>query len=149
MESRVKASDRRQLRQRRRDGIERGERLGLMKRSEVAQLAHPRLRIGVDPHRLAEALTSVNDAVPNSIRFAQHRVERGSELIRVHLRARSIELPRGDHSVIAVEQRQLQAAGARVDDQDPHRCAYVDRASFAPGQHQSVTSGGSCPCSRV
>jgi hypothetical protein len=28
-------------------------------------------------------------------------------------------------------------------------CPYVGRASFEPGQHQSVTSGGSCPCSRV
>ena len=120
---------------------------------EVGELAHGRRDVGVDPHSFAEALASVDDPVADRVGLPQ-RVKCRAQLIRVHLRARRPELPRGDRRVLAVEQHELEAAGAGVDDQDAHRPAYACASCSVPGllgagQHQSVTSGGSSPCSRV
>jgi hypothetical protein len=52
----------------------------------------------------------VDDSVADRVGFAQRRVERRAELIRVHLRARSLKLPRGDRRVLSIEQHELEAA---------------------------------------
>lgn len=85
VEGGVEARDRGQLWQRFRDGVERREGLGLVKRREIDQLSHRRLDVRVDPHSLAEALASMDDAVADGVGFAQARVKRCTELTQVHL----------------------------------------------------------------
>ena len=71
MERRVEACERRHPGQGRADCIQRRQRLGLVQRRELAQLAQRRLDLAVDPHRLAEALAAVDDAVTDGIGLAQ------------------------------------------------------------------------------
>src|ERR1044072_4325623 len=55
--------------------------------------------------------------------------------------ARPLEPALGDRAIGLVEHPQLEAAPARVDDEQPHRAQ--------PGQNQSRTPAVSSPCSRV
>jgi hypothetical protein len=74
----------------------------------------------------------VDDPVPDGIRapeLRQHLVEPGG----VGAQVRGVL-----QLVVGAEQSQLQAARARVDDEDPQN-----------GQTQSRTWSGSSPCSRV
>jgi hypothetical protein len=58
--------------------------------------------------------------VPDSVGFTQRRVKRRAQLIWVHQRTRCSQLLFPKHILLAVEQGQLEAAGAGVYEQDPH-----------------------------
>jgi hypothetical protein len=68
---RVEACDRGDVRQCAADRIQRGERLGLVQRRELDELAERRLRLAVDQRRLAEALAAVHDPVPDGVGVCQ------------------------------------------------------------------------------
>jgi hypothetical protein len=150
----VEAGDGGQLRRERRDGIERGQALGLVQGRQLDELAQGALRVGIDPHRLAEALAPVHDAVADRVRLAQGAVERAAQLLGVHRSTGRLQRARFDRRVALVEQRELEAAGACVDDEDAHRFGYpgmsaAGATSLAPGQRHCVMAGGSSPRSRV
>jgi hypothetical protein len=67
----VEAGDGGDLRQLRRDGVQRRQRLRLMQRGEVGELAQRRLDLGVDPTCRDEALAAVHDPVPDRIGVVQ------------------------------------------------------------------------------
>ncbi len=92
-----------------------------MQRREVGELAHRRLDPGVDHHRLAEALTAVDDPMTHDVGVAEAAVERRAQLGGVDTVTGRRELARGKRLVVRVEQRQLQAARPGVDDEDSHR----------------------------
>jgi hypothetical protein len=78
----------------------------------------PGLDITLDPNRLAEALAAVDDPMPYGVGFPEVGSQSLAQLAGVDLCARRVELAGSERLVLRVEQRQLQAAGARVDDQD-------------------------------
>ena len=114
-----------------------------MERRQVHKLAQCRLDLGIDPHRLAEPLAAVDDPVPDRIGVGEPVLERAAQLVVIYRSARGGQLPLRERLVIGPQQRQLDAARARIDDQDPQTAAQ------APGQVQSRTSGRSSPTSRV
>ena len=156
VEGGVEARDLRHVRQRSSDRVERGQRLGLMKRRERRQLAELGLDVLVDDHRIAKALASVNDPVPGDVGGGGQLGESGRHDVGLDHSARCRELTRPELAVVRVEQRQLQAARPGVHHQHAHVWRYPgtpragsSRADSPPGHVQSRTSGGSSPCSRV
>ena len=90
-----------------------------MQRRELDEPAQLVLDGGVDQHRIAERRATVDDAVRDSVDARRQRGER-------------LDSPR---LVRGVDNRELQARRARVDDED----------AVQPGQVQSRTSGWSSP----
>ena len=94
-----------------------------MQRRQRRELADPLDRLGVDAGRLAEEASAVDDAVADGRDLLRRRRERGEPFAA----------PR------CIDERQLQARGTGVDDEDAGQC----------GQAQSRMSGRSSPCCRV
>ena len=80
MEGGVEARDRRQLGQPLADRVSAASDLRLVQRGEVDERAQLALDVGVDPHRLAEALAAVDDPMPDRVGVAEPRVERVAQL---------------------------------------------------------------------
>ena len=76
MKGGVEAGDGRQLGQPLGDGVERGQRLGLVKRREIDELAQLPLNVRVDPHRLAQARAAMHDAVADRVGLAERGAQR-------------------------------------------------------------------------
>ena len=139
--------------QRRRHRVERGERLRLVERApgRPARAAPTRRSTSIRTAS-GEALAAVDDPVADDVgigrtrRRAPHAAPAGSTA------AAERELARRERPVVAVEQRQLEAARPGVDHQHAHARALPAAAGVSagtPGQVQSRTSGGSSPSSRV
>ena len=62
----------------------------------------------------------MHDPVPDHIGVAQAVVERRAQLRRIDAVTRRLQLPRHEHAVVLVQQRELQAAGTGVDDENSH-----------------------------
>ena len=155
VKGRVEAGDGRQLREQPGDGIERGQRLGLVQGGEIDELAQVRLDGRVDPHRARDSARrhARCDGRSRRPRPAASRARRAARH-RPPLPAVPGAPARRVRVVLPVEQRQLEAARAGVDDQDAQARGYPGAPGtagpvLAPGQRQSMTSGGSSPCSRV
>jgi hypothetical protein len=88
MKRRVEAGDCRHAWERSGDGIERGDRLGLMQWRKFDERAQGGLHVGVDDDRLAKSLPTMDYSMPNDIRVAKAAVKRGSQLARVDRRVR-------------------------------------------------------------
>ena len=107
--------------------VQRGER---RERPEVGQqvVGHPLRRDVVG--------AAVHDAVADRVDVADQVADVVGQVVR---RA----VPGGDDPVVGVEHPELDAAGPRVDGEDPHACA------SSSGHCQAWMSGASSPCSRV
>ena len=121
MEGGVEAGHLRHLRQRASHELERTQRLRLMQRREIRERLDSPNDVVVDHHRLDELRSAVDDAKPDRVDAAD-----------------VAELASRPHEFVAVEHRELQAARARVDDED-----------LQCGQTHSRTAGGSSPSMRV
>ena len=115
MEGGVEARHRGHAGQRTADRRDAGQRDRLVQRSEIGQLGQRCDDAIVDAHRLAKALAPVHDAMPDGI-WRGHRGDRGLQRVDVIGR----DVGRGLDRVVGAEQPQLQAARARVDDEDTH-----------------------------
>ncbi len=129
VEGGVEARDGRQLGQLRAHRVERGDRLRLVQRREVAELAQRRLDVRVDPHGRGEALAAVDDAMADGVRVGQAIAERAAQRADLDGPARRFDLAGRDGAVLAVEQRQLQRARAGVDHQHAHGARPTRRRS--------------------
>ena len=131
--------------------------LGWCKGARSIELAQVRLdgRRRSSPRRGSARRRARCDGRPRPPRPAASRARARSR--RASTSARGAVRARRASIVLSspVEQRQLEAARAGVDDQDAQDRAYPGVAARGsgrcppPGQRQSVTSGGSSPCSRV
>src|SRR5664280_206781 len=130
-----------------------------MQRSQGGQLAHIGLHLGADPHGRAKALAAVHDAMSDRLSIAERRVQRLTQRALVDLRLRRGQLALAEHRITAIQQRELEAARARVDDEHAHRaharslgpcsCESPGEGSPEPGQVHSRSCAESSPCSRV
>ena len=121
MKRRVEARDRGYARQLSADELERPERLRLVERREICdRLEAPQDGL-VDDDGLDELRPAVNDAVADGV----------DSLERVEIDVRV-------HHVVPVENRELEAARPRVDDEDA-------RASVLPGDSQCAPGGWRYP----
>ena len=68
--------------------------------------------------RVAEALAAVDDPVADRVGRHRQRVERRGDGVGLDQRAERRQLAAPEPGVVGVEQRQLEAARAGVDDQD-------------------------------
>src|SRR6185437_5562374 len=114
-----------------------GERLGLVERREVHELVELVDHVQVEHDRAGERGAAVHDAMAHGVRAAQP-VDGRVELQRVRPGGRRRQVLAAEQLVVLTEQAELQAARARVDDQD-----------LQYGQTQSRTSSMSSPCSCV
>src|SRR5512143_1048429 len=87
-----------------------------MQGRKVDQLAQSPLDRGVDPDRVLKALASVDDAVPDRIRFG-HLGESPRQLVAVKLTPLSRQSGRCEQLVVSPEDSKLDAARPRVDRQ--------------------------------
>ncbi len=128
VEGGVEAGDGRDVGQDRRDGVQSGQRLRLVERSEIDQLAETGDHLTIHPDRFAEAGPAVDDPVTD-------RVDPTEPLDRLHHRrligpfAGHRQVRRAHDPILAVEDPELQAARPGVDDEDPHRRAPGRRVS--------------------
>jgi hypothetical protein len=122
VERRVEDGDVRDIGERRPRPLESVERRSVVERSKIRELAERRRDRLVDDDGLTKALAAVDDAVAD-----------GGDVSRKLLDRRDVLA-----LVVAIDDRQLEARGARVDDENP-QC----------GQVQSRMLGSSSPCSRV
>jgi hypothetical protein len=76
-----------------------------MQRREVRKVTQRRLDIRGDLHCVAEALPSMDDAMPDGISVAQPLLERVFQLLFIDRGARGRELPLGQCLVVFSEQR--------------------------------------------
>ena len=112
---RVEARDRGHAGQGAADGGDAGQGGGLVQGCELGELAQRGDHVVVDERRVAEARAAVHDAVAHGVRRRQS-VEHGLERRAVGRR----QVVFGLELVGRPEQAQLEAAGARVDDEDAH-----------------------------
>ncbi len=118
MEGGVEAGHPWSARERPADGVQRGKRLGLVKRGQVAERPQLPLHVLVDQRRPAEPLAAVDDPVADRVRGWKARDDRRELLgTRVGVERRKVML--GQERVAVSEQAQLKAARSGVDDQDP------------------------------
>ena len=115
VEGGVEARDRGHVGQGPADGGHAGQRRGLVQGSEVGELVQRGHDVVIDERGLAEAHAAVHDPVAHGVRRGQS-VERGFEGRTVGRR----QVVFGLELVGGPEQTQLEAAGARVDDEDAH-----------------------------
>ena len=91
-----------------------------MQRREIDELAQLMLDRAVDQDRLAEPLAAVDDPVPDRVGITQPGFQRRLERPRFDNRPWRVELLLGQRSIAVAQQRQLDAAGPGVHDEDPH-----------------------------
>jgi hypothetical protein len=118
VKSRIEAGKGRHIGQRGADGVQRRQGLRLMQRRELGQLLQLLLDVALDSHRRTEALAAVDDPMPHRVGFAHTGPKRVEQLAWVDLCAWRVELVGSECLLARVEQGELHAAGASVDDQD-------------------------------
>ena len=118
MERGVEAGDGRNIGQDCVDELERAERLRLVERCEVGERVDPPKDSVVDPHRADELVAAVDDTVADRVDGSEplHRL---AHRLLLGAAARDRQVLRR-HQGVVVEDRQLQAARAGVDDEDAH-----------------------------
>jgi hypothetical protein len=100
-----------------RHGVDGGERPRLVQRREGDQLLQPAAKVVVDPGRRPEVLAAVHHAMPDRV----WRREPVESLCGERRAAGPVDRPLGDRPIVCVEYPELQAARARIDDEQPHR----------------------------
>ena len=141
VEGGVEAGDGRERPALRGDRIERGQGLGLMQGGEVGQVPQLLAYVIIDQCRAGEDRSAVHDAVTGHVGLAPAIQKLAQpESVQSGGPGRQVGAP-GD-GVLVVEQAQLEARRAGVDDQYRHR-------QPRPGQVQPEIAGSSSPCSRV
>ncbi len=125
----------------------------VMERRKLVQFLHALEQRVVDARWRLEVSATVNDAIANGIGARGQALEhRGHDARGVLLAGRPFDQRIGDRLGV-VEQRGLEGARARVEDEHPHRSERSAQTTApspgAPGQAQSRISGASSPCSRV
>ena len=104
VERRVEARDVRHVGQQPPGRLQTTQRLRLVQRRQVDQLAQPPLDVSVDHHGLDEVRPAMHDAVPDG----------------VHHRRDGRQAVAGFHRLAVLDDVDLQRARARVDDEDTH-----------------------------
>lgn len=139
MERGVEAGDRRDVRELVGDGVDRGERPGLVQRRQFGEVLELLADVAVESGGAGEHGPAVDDAVADDIGPAPLPYQ-GAELIGVDV-GRQVRLL--DDAVGVIEQAQLQTRRAAVHDQDVHPGqAWTDQVQF-------VIAGSSSPWARV
>ena len=87
--------------------MQRRQRFRLVQRSEVGQLLERFDDLVVDQHRAREPFAAVDDPVDDRLGVIEAVAQRGLELVRIDLRARSLELTRGEDPLVAGDQAEL------------------------------------------
>ncbi len=118
VEGRVEAGDGRHLREHGGHRGERGQGLRLVQRREVRQGLEPLDDARVDPHGTREDRPAVDDPVADGVDRAQ-AADGALELRGIRDAARCRQVGAALDRVAGAEHPQLEAGGARVDDEDP------------------------------
>ena len=100
------------------DELEGAERLRLVERCEVRERVEPPEDAGVDAHRPDELVAAVDDPVPDRVDCPEPPHRLAHRLLLGAAARRGQALRR--HQSVVVEDRQLQAARAGIDDEDAH-----------------------------
>ena len=154
----VEAGDRRKRGKNGRDGVEGHERLGLVKRRELAQLSKSVLDVWVDLHCRAEAFAAVHYAVADRLCLAKAGAERTLQSTTIDLgpRAGSSSSARSESSSSTKRSFSVLEPALTTSTRTSYAPLPPGRGSpgwLAPlsvaGQTQLRSSGGSSPCSRV
>ena len=140
MERSVEAGDGRHLGEQAADQLQTSQGLGLVQRGEVGERLQPAQHPGVDQHRLGELGAAMDDSVAHRVDRPAAR-DRLSECALIQPSGRGRDVLGEERPVAAGEHRELEAARAGVDDEDPHR--------RQTDQVQLLMSGGSSPSCRV
>jgi len=110
-----------------RDGVERREGRGLVQRRQVGELPERGLDLAIDPGGDEEAPAAVDDAMPDRLGLPQ-LADRRHHVAGVHPAPLQGKLALAQRGLLLVDEGELEAAGARVDDEDAHRGGGMVRA---------------------